>query len=213
VSKTSQPHDPTVVDARFAFGFTSLGSAPASDLPEVAFAGRSNVGKSSLLNTLMGRRNLVRTSSTPGCTRQINLFEVKLQGNFALHLADLPGFGYAKRSKTERFQWGTMMEQYLQQRSELQLVVILVDARRGPEDLELQLVDFLTQARPAAVPHLFVATKMDKLPKSSVKLAMQDLRQGISSNVFGFSSKTGEGRSALWKGILRTFSTSAPPLP
>lgn len=204
---------PKVIDARFAFGFTDLASAPPVSLPEIAFAGRSNVGKSSLLNTLMARRNLVRTSSTPGCTRQINVFEAKLEGDVAVHLADLPGFGYARRSKTERSSWGTMMDQYLRRRPVLRLVVILVDARRGPEDLELELPQFLASVRSPAVPHVFAATKLDKLPRSSAKLALEEVRKRTPGRVVGFSAKTGLGRDALWKVVLQSLQAdrSAPP--
>jgi GTP-binding protein len=205
---------PKVVDARFAFGFTDLASAPPVSLPEIAFAGRSNVGKSSLLNTLMARRNLVRTSSTPGCTRQINVFEAKLEGDVAVHLADLPGFGYARRSKTERFSWGTMMDQYLRQRPVLRLVVILVDARRGPEDMELELIRFLAAIRSPAVPHVFAATKLDKLPRSSAKLALEEVRKRTPGRVVGFSAKTGLGRDALWRVVLQSLQTdpnASPP--
>lgn len=195
--------DPHVLEARFAFGFRELASAPEASLPEVAFAGRSNVGKSSLLNTLLARRNLVRTSSTPGCTRQINVFEASLP-DIALHFADLPGFGYAKRSKSERGSWGPMIDAYLRQRAVLRLVVILVDARRGPEDLETDLVDYLGTLRKPPIPHVFAATKLDKLPRSSAKLAVEQIAKTAPGRVIGFSAKTGQGRAALWRTILNT---------
>ena len=206
-SKPPKSQGPKVLDAKFAFGFTSLRDAPPVSLPEVAFAGRSNVGKSSLLNTLLARKSLVRTSSTPGCTRQVNVFEARLEGGVALHFADLPGFGYAKRSKVERASWGNMMDAYLTERPVLRLVVILVDVRRGPEDLELELVDYLSTARSPRVPHVFAATKLDKLPRSSAKLALEKIKSLAPGRMIGFSSKTGEGRDPLWRVILRSTQT------
>ena len=202
---------PKILDADFAFGFTDLGSAPPSTLPEIAFAGRSNVGKSSLLNTLLARKNLVRTSSTPGCTRQVNVFAVRLQDGPSLHLADLPGFGYAKRSKSERQQWGTMIERYLRDRAALRLVVILIDARRGPDSLEMDLVQYLSVVRSPAVPHVFVATKLDKLPRASAKPALDAIRKQIPGHVVGFSAKTGQGRDDLWRVLLRSSVEGALP--
>lgn len=210
-SQSNEPEDPKILQARFAFGFRDLSEAPPVSLPEVAFAGRSNVGKSSLLNTLLSRRNLVRTSSTPGCTRQINVFEANLEHDVALHLADLPGFGYARRSKSERASWGTMMEQYLAHRPVLRLVVILVDARRGPEDLELELVEYLAGLRQPPVPHVFVATKLDKLPRASAKLSLESMKKVVPGRLVGFSAKTRQGRAALWRLILRSTQNPLPP--
>jgi len=199
--------DPKVVDAQFVFGFRDLADAPPVSLPEIAFAGRSNVGKSSLLNTLLARRNLVRTSSTPGCTRQINVFEAKLEGDVAFHFADLPGFGYAKRSKVERASWGTMMDRYLTERPVLRLVVIVVDVRRGAEDLERELVDYLGSIRKPRVPFVFAATKVDKLPRSSAKLVLESMKKQTPGRMIGFSAKTGQGREALWRVILNATQT------
>ncbi len=207
VTSPNSPQSPKILDADFAFGFTDLGGAPPSTLPEVAFAGRSNVGKSSLLNTLLARKNLVRTSSTPGCTRQVNVFAVRLQDGLSLHLADLPGFGYAKRSKSERQQWGSMIERYLRDRAALRLVVILVDARRGPDSLEMDLVHYLATVRSPAVPHVFVATKLDKLPRSAAKPTLDAIRKQIPGLVVGFSAKTGQGRDELWRVLLRSAAT------
>jgi GTP-binding protein len=211
VSSPNPSQGPKILDADFAFGFTDLGSAPPSTLPEIAFAGRSNVGKSSLLNTLLARKNLVRTSSTPGCTRQVNVFAVRLQDAPSLHLADLPGFGYAKRSKSERQQWGTLIERYLRDRAALRLVVILIDARRGPDSLEMDLVQYLAVVRSPAVPHVFVATKLDKLPRASAKPTLDAIRKQIPGHVVGFSAKTGLGRDDLWRVLLRASVTDAPP--
>ena len=175
-----------------------------SEFAEIAFAGRSNVGKSSLLNTLMGRRNLVRTSSTPGCTRQVNVFDVTLHGGKQFRFADLPGFGYARRSKTEREHWGRLMDDYFRVRDGLRLVVILVDIRRGPRQLEHDLVEFLCDVRSTPIPHLWVATKIDKLSRSASKLAVDQMAKQVAAPVIGFSAATGQGRQALWRSILST---------
>lgn len=202
-----------IVDAKFAFAFTKTSEAPETNLSEVAFAGRSNVGKSSLLNTLMARRNLVRTSSTPGCTRQINVFEAKFRDALAIHFADLPGFGYARRSKTERIQWGAMMEDYFRQRSQLSLLVILVDIRRGPEQLEQDLVEFLASIRQDPVPIVWVATKLDKLGRASIKLALDKITRQVGDKVIGFSAKTGQGRDQLCAAILQALPSSRSQRP
>jgi GTP-binding protein len=188
-----------VTDARFVFGFQDIGSAPASAWPEIAFAGRSNVGKSSLMNTLMSRRALVRTSSTPGCTRQINVFEARLADGLTVGLCDLPGFGYARRAKTERVSWGPMIETYLREREALRLVVILVDVRRGTEEEEQMLVEYLGKIRARPVPFVFAATKLDTGPRSSASVAVADVARRTPGRVVGFSAQTGQGREELWR--------------
>ncbi len=193
-----------VVDATFAAGATTAAQLPAAELgvSEVAFAGRSNVGKSSLMNALMQRRNLVRTSSTPGCTRQINVFHCKMHDGLGLHLIDLPGYGYAKLSKAERGTWGAMLEGYLKTRITLRAVVVLVDVRRGVEEDDVQLLDFLAQPREVAdarpVERIVVATKIDKLAMNKRKPALEAVRKESGVNVLGFSAETGEGRDELW---------------
>jgi GTP-binding protein len=194
---------PQVIDADFAAAAGPAGELPPPTSPEVAFAGRSNVGKSTLMNALMQRRNLVRTSSTPGCTRSVNLFKVRCADGLELFLADLPGFGYAQRSKSERASWGPLLERYLKQRVSLRAVAILVDARRGPEEEELQLIDFLRSAAEADRPPLsiiLVATKVDKLPLAQRKPAV--LKAGLPGMpAIGFSGETGDGLDPLWRRI------------
>ncbi|MBF0377219.1 MAG: YihA family ribosome biogenesis GTP-binding protein [Desulfamplus sp.] len=131
---------------------------PEPEFPEVAFAGRSNVGKSSLINTIVNRKNLVKTSSKPGCTQLVNFFKI----NNNTFFVDLPGYGYAKVSKTVRYQWGSMVEQYLSQRTNLMGVVILIDIRREPQKEEFQLMEWLTNR---GIPCLRVLTKADKLSR------------------------------------------------
>ncbi len=203
-----------VLDADFVAGATALGQLPPPVLAEVAFAGRSNVGKSSLINALTQRKKLVRTSSTPGATRGINLFRLRLRVPGAegattgeMDLVDLPGYGYAKRSKTERRSWGPLIEGFLRERPGLRAVVVIVDARRGPEEDDAELLAFLEHVgRPALV----VATKLDKLPKNQQKLAVEAVARQAGRRVFGFSAETGQGRDPLWRAVLRHAHVGAP---
>jgi GTP-binding protein len=194
-----------VVDARFIAGAVETEGLLAPTLVEVAFAGRSNVGKSSLLNSLMQRNGLARTSRTPGCTRQLNVFEVRCADGLSMHFVDLPGYGWAQRSKAERGQWQGMIEGYLQRRASLRGVAVLFDVRRGLEDEEQQLLEFLRQrrhvssAKPLEV--ILVATKIDKVGAAQRKLVLQGVRKAAGERVVGFSSVTGDGWEELWKRI------------
>jgi len=199
-----KPTDQTrVVEATFVAGAVDAASLPPPTLVEVAFAGRSNVGKSTLLNAMMDRRGLARTSNTPGCTRQLNMFEVRCSDGVGLRFADLPGYGWAKRSKAERSQWQGMIEGYLKGRAGLRAVVVLVDVRRGVEDEERQLVNFLRQPREVSgkLAVILVATKVDKLVTARRKPALEKVKKGAGGAVIGFSGVTGEGREELWAKI------------
>jgi GTP-binding protein len=195
-----------VVHAEFVAGATDASNLPPPTLVEVAFAGRSNVGKSSLLNATMQRRGLARTSSTPGCTRQLNVFEVRCADGLALRFVDLPGYGWARRSKSERSEWQGMIEGYLRKRAGLRAVVVLVDVRRGLEEEERQLVEFLREPRlvsdPKPLEVILVATKVDKLGAAARKPALEAIGKGAvavaGARPIGFSAVTGEGREALW---------------
>ena len=191
-----------VVDASFVAGAVEAGGLPPPALLEVAFAGRSNVGKSSLLNSLMDRRSLARTSRTPGCTRQLNIFEVRCADGLMMRFVDLPGYGWARRSKDERNQWQSMIEGYLRTRASLRAIVLLVDVRRGVEEEEQQLLEFLRLPRQVSEPKpleiVLAATKVDKLSASARKPALDVVRKGVGLPVIGFSSVTREGRDALW---------------
>lgn len=156
---------------------------PPPTSAEVAFAGRSNVGKSSLINTLLERRGLVRTSSTPGSTRQINIFEARARDGAAFRLVDLPGYGFTRRSKAEQALWASLIEGYLGERVTLAAVVLLVDARRGllPDDLEL--IHFIEAARDAVrrpVQVILVATKIDKLASSQRRSVLDRLARAAA---------------------------------
>jgi GTP-binding protein len=196
-----------VIDAKFVAGAEDLASLPPPTLLEVAFAGRSNVGKSSLLNAMMQRRGLARTSGTPGCTRQLNVFELRCSDGLALRFVDLPGYGWARRSKAERTQWQSMIEGYLRGRAGLRAVVLLVDVRRGVEEEERQLVDFLQQPRAVSPPRpldvILVATKIDKVGAAGRKLALEEVRRRSGARAIGFSAVSGEGREPLWEAVRR----------
>ena len=199
-----------VLDAEFVAGATVLGQLPAPTFAEVAFAGRSNVGKSSLINNLVRRKKLVRTSGAPGCTRAINIFRVRIRTNddeAHLDLADLPGYGYAQRSKAERRSWGPLIEGFLRERPGLRGAVVIIDIRRGTQDDDLQLLEFLDSIE---VTPILVATKIDKLPASKRKLAVAALRREVDRPLIGYSSVTGDGREALWQRILSVSSIDQP---
>lgn len=192
-----------VLDAEFIAGATGLEQLPPPVFAEIAFAGRSNVGKSSLINSLVRRKKLVRTSSAPGCTRTINLFRVRLRTEETeahLDLVDLPGYGYARRSKAERKSWGPLIEGFLEQRPGLRGAVVIVDIRRGLEPDDAQLIEFLESID---VTPILVATKIDKLPASKRKPAVAAFRRQLNHPVVPYSSVTGEGRDLLWKRLLR----------
>jgi GTP-binding protein len=193
-----------VVSAEFMAAAATHEQLPPPTLPEIAFAGRSNVGKSSLMNALMQRRNLVRTSNTPGCTRTINIFEAKTAEGAAYHLVDLPGYGYARRSKQERGHWAHLIDDYLQERVSLRAVVVLVDVRRGVEEEEQEFLEFIQSIDNAQRPKLqviLVATKIDKIPLSQRKPAIQLAGGTHKWRVLGFSAESGEGSEQLWRRV------------
>lgn len=205
-----------ILEAKFVAGAGIEGGAlPPPTFTEVAFAGRSNAGKSSLINTLVERRSLVRTSSTPGCTRQVNLFEIAARDGLKLHLADLPGYGFAKRSKQEREQWAKLIEGYLRGRATLRAIVILFDARRGIEEDDAELIAFAREPRPglAALDVVLVATKLDKLSRSEQRARVAEIRKESHAKVIGFSAVTGDGREDLWRAIRKAVGVAPPEEP
>jgi GTP-binding protein len=166
-------------------------------LPEIAFLGRSNVGKSSLLNSLLQRKGLARTSNTPGRTQSINYFLI----NKTFYFVDLPGYGFAKVSKSMREDWGKMAEDYLSKREELALSIQLVDSRHEPSVLDRQLHEWLVYNEK---PHIVIATKSDKLSKNNLFKQIKLIEKALTgSKILPFSSETGSGRDELWGEIGR----------
>ena len=174
-------------------GITS--TLPKNTLPEVAFAGRSNVGKSSLINALMKRKSLARTSAQPGKTQTINFYNI----NGEIYLVDLPGYGYARVSEAERQRWGEMIERYLDESEMLRAVFLLVDIRHAPSQNDLQMYEWIDYM---GYQPIVVATKADKLTRQQVPRQMNMLRQAFGAaedDVFiPFSSVTKEGLEDLW---------------
>ena len=187
-----------VNSAEFVVGAVATADRPSDGRPEVAFAGRSNVGKSSLINRLVQRKSLARTSSTPGKTQQLNYYCI----NGELYLVDLPGYGYVHGGLGLRHRLGQLTESYLESREELRAVVQLVDARHGPTELDMLMIEWL-QTR--LKPFLLVFTKSDKLSKGKLKGQMERLEAegGLSGLFFTtFSAVSGEGRQSIWDWIV-----------
>jgi GTP-binding protein len=172
-------------------------------LPQFAFAGRSNVGKSSLINTLIGRRSLVRTSKVPGKTRAINFFRVDMVDLPSICLVDLPGYGYAKAHKSLSTSWSELAAQYLLGSKDLSLVMLLIDIRRDLKEEEFLLIDFIGKMK---VKVLLVATKMDKLTYEQQKKRSSDISRQSGMDPVITSAHTGSGMDILWQHILETLS-------
>lgn len=192
--------------ATFVKSATRPDAFPEEELPEIAFCGRSNVGKSSLINTLVNRKALVRTSSTPGRTQLINFFCV----NDTLSLVDLPGFGYAAVPLAVKRAWGPMVRGYLEQRPNLRAVLLLFDIRRTPRDEELMLIDWL---QAADIPLIPVITKVDKVARGSRQKQVQTIAAatGIAAGEFlPFSALSREGRDAIWQRIDAVIAPEEP---
>lgn len=174
-------------------GITS--KIPDNKLPEIAFAGKSNVGKSSLINALMNRKSLARTSSQPGKTQTINFYNI----NDAMYLVDLPGYGYAKVPESERVKWGNMIENYLHTSRQLRAVFLLIDIRHSPGANDKTMYDWIVYQgyRP-----IIIATKLDKLKRSQVQKALKEVRAGLGlvsgDIVIPFSAQTKQGREEIW---------------
>ena len=178
-------------------GITS--KLPVNSLPEIAFAGKSNVGKSSLINALMCRKSLARTSSQPGKTQTINYYNV----NKEIYFVDLPGYGYAKVSKSEKEKWGKMIERYLNTSTQLRKVYLLVDIRHEPNANDKQMYDWIISSGYEPV---IIATKLDKINRSQKDKHVKMLREGLKlrkgTTVIPFSAETKQGRDEIYADIL-----------
>ncbi len=172
---------------------------PNNRLPEIALAGRSNVGKSTFINTLLTRKNLAHTSSKPGKTRTLNFYNI----NDDLIFVDVPGYGYAKVSKAERASWGKMIETYLSEREELCGIVQVVDIRHKPSAEDIQMYEYLKYFE---LPVIVIATKADKVSKNKrpkhLKQVKETLQMEKEDKIILFSSETGQGKDEAWKEIL-----------
>ncbi|MFC3748186.1 ribosome biogenesis GTP-binding protein YihA/YsxC [Paenibacillus sp. GCM10012306] len=184
-----------VNNAEFIISAVGPDQYPDDALPEIALAGRSNVGKSSLINRMINRKNLARTSSTPGKTQHMNYYLV----NENMYFVDFPGYGYAKVSKTQRATWGKMVEKYLAERDTLKLVLLVVDLRHPPTSNDKMMFDWLKHYD---IPMCVVATKADKIPKTRwpkhIKIMKQELGVLPGDLFIQFSSEIGLGREELW---------------
>ncbi|MBS2969912.1 YihA family ribosome biogenesis GTP-binding protein [Metabacillus sp. KIGAM252] len=173
---------------------------PDAGLPEIALAGRSNVGKSSFINKLLNRKNLARTSSKPGKTQTLNFYII----NEVLHFVDVPGYGFAKVSKSERDAWGRMIETYLTNREELKAVVLIIDVRHKPTKDDIMMYNFLKHY---GIPVIVVATKADKIPKTKwqkhVKIVEEELELAEEDSIVLFSAETAKGKEEAWGAIKR----------
>ena len=186
--------------AEFVLSAAQPGAFVRDALPQVAFAGRSNVGKSSVINRLLGRKNLARVGATPGKTTQINYFRI----DGKLYFTDLPGYGYAQVSKAERDRWGALMEQYFAEPGLISLGVLIVDARHKPTADDVTMCRWFQQT---GCPLIVAANKLDKLKKSEVEPNLQAVRQTLSlaesDLLIPFSAEKGTGKEALLGAIVR----------
>ena len=177
-------------------GITS--KIPDNPFNEVAFAGKSNVGKSSMINALLNRKSLARTSAQPGKTQTINFYNV----NDAMYLVDLPGYGYAKTSASEKANWGKMIENYLHTSKKLQAVFLLIDIRQDPSANDKMMYDWMVYQ---GFTPIIIATKLDKITRSQIQKNVKAIREGLKVKpgtvIIPFSSETKQGRDELWEVI------------
>ena len=177
-------------------GITS--KLPENTLPEIAFAGKSNVGKSSLINALMNRKSYARISATPGKTQTINFYNI----NEELYLVDLPGYGYAKVSEQEKIKWGQLIERYLHGSKQLKVVFLLIDIRHKPSGNDKMMYDWIVSQ---GFNPVIIATKLDKIKRSQIQKNVKAIREGLKVKpgtvIIPFSSETKQGRDELWEVI------------
>lgn len=182
------------VELEIVCGVTS--KLPETELLEVAFAGKSNVGKSSLINALMNRKALARTSATPGKTQTINFYNV----NQEMYLVDLPGYGYARVSEKEKIQWGKLIERYLHSSKQMKAVFLLIDIRHDPSENDKLMYQWIVDQ---GYHPIIIATKLDKIKRSQVQKHMKMIREGLElvpgTTIIPFSAETKQGRDEIWE--------------
>ena len=195
-----------IINAEFEKSAFEEQQWPSEGLPEIAFMGRSNVGKSSLINSLLGVRGLARASSTPGRTQALNFFSINKRFRFV----DLPGYGYARVPQAVKQTWGEMVTNYLAKRRSLVLSIHIVDSRHEPTKLDLQLRDWL---RHHTKPQIIVATKTDKLSQNELRRNIEQARRVLGSGeIVPYSATTGAGRDQLWRLIEQALNISKTPM-
>ena len=182
------------VELSIVCGITS--KLPETDRVEIAFAGKSNIGKSSLINALMNRKALARTSATPGKTQTINFYNV----NDVMYLVDLPGYGYAKVSEQEKVKWGQLIERYLHTSKQLKAVFLLIDIRHEPSANDKMMYDWIVSQ---GYNPIIIATKLDKLKRSQVQKQVKVIKEGLQlvpgTTIIPFSAETKQGRDEIWE--------------
>lgn len=185
-------------NARYELTAVKPEQYPIASIPEIALVGRSNVGKSTVINTLLNRKNLARVSSEPGKTRGINFYNI----DDVLYFVDLPGYGYAKVSKEQKGSWRDIIETYLNLRHQLKMAVMLVDIRHAPSEDDKVMYRWIVER---GLSHLVVATKMDKISRSQVHARLQDIKKvlgiGEGISVIPYSSETRLGKAEIWAAI------------
>ena len=185
-------------------GITS--KLPDNQLPEIAFAGKSNVGKSSLINALMNRKSYARTSATPGKTQTINFYNINEQ----MYLVDLPGYGYAKVSEQEKIKWGQLIERYLHGSKQLKAVFLLIDIRHAPSANDKMMYHWIVEM---GFHPIIIATKLDKIKRSQIQKQIKIVKQGLDlvpgTMVIPFSAETKQGRDEIWELVENEFLTES----
>lgn len=188
------------INLEIVCGVTS--TLPKTDKPEIAFAGKSNVGKSSLINALMNRKSYARISATPGKTQTINFYNI----NEEMYLVDLPGYGYAKVSEKEKIQWGKLIERYLHGSKQLKAVFLLIDIRHDPSANDRMMYEWIVEQ---GYYPIIIATKLDKIKRSQVQKHVKMIREGLNlakgTTVIPFSSVSKQGRDEIWELVENNF--------
>ncbi|MFC7061621.1 ribosome biogenesis GTP-binding protein YihA/YsxC [Halobacillus seohaensis] len=194
-----------VNEADIVISAASKTQYPKEYIPEIALAGRSNVGKSSFINKMIQRKNLARTSSNPGKTQTLNFYII----NEKFHFVDVPGYGYAKVSKKERAKWGRMMEEYFSEREQLKATALVIDVRHKPTEDDCMMYNYLKYFE---LPVMVIATKLDKIKKGQrnkqLELIASTLELDDKDQLIPFSSETGEGKELAWKKMLEYLEVS-----
>lgn len=188
-----------VTEAELVISAVGLKQYPVDSLPDIALAGRSNVGKSSFINKMINRKGLARTSSKPGKTQTLNFYKI----NQELYFVDVPGYGFAKVPKAERERWGRFIEEYILNRDKLKAIILLVDIRHEPTKDDQSMYDWLKHHD---IPVIVIATKVDKIPKTKVQRHIKVVKETLGvpkgDPVIAFSSETGQGKDEAWGTIL-----------